>query len=188
MSDWKPLSLISADYLEEQRRLHGAPRGYGGSGRKWADDVLALALKYRARSILDYGCGRGTLGHALLEQYLASDDLDFDVREYDPAVPEKSRLPAVADLVVCTDVLEHIESDRIWNVLEHLASVTRCAAFIVVSLVASNKQLSDGRQAHILLRSVEWWRTQVRAHGFVIVDEPAIRPEKQWVAILEHER
>lgn len=168
---------ISEGYLAEQRRLHAAPRGYGQRGSKWADTVVELVRTHRARTILDYGCGQGSLGVALRGRRLELD-------EYDPAIPGKDALPEPADLVVCTDVLEHVESDRIWHVLEHLASLTRRVAFVVVSLVPTAKTLSDGRHAHILLRSVEWWRTQCRAHGFTIHEERPIKPEKQWVAVL----
>lgn len=172
----KKSALISADYLEEQIRLHAAPRGYGQRGYKWADTVLMLAKQHGCASALDYGCGQGSLAKAVVPT--------LPIREYDPAIPGKQRLPEPADLVICTDVLEHIESDRIWFVMQHLAQLTRRVAFVVVSTVPASKTLSDGRQAHILLRSVEWWRTQCRAHNFVILEEPAIRLQKQWVAVL----
>lgn len=170
--------LISLDYLSEQIRLHGEPRGYGGRGRKWADTVEGLARQFNARSILDYGCGQGSLGLELRRR-------GWLVAEYDPAIIGKADLPSPADLVVCTDVLEHVEPDRIWQVVQHVSSMTIAQAFVVISLVPTAKTLTDGRQAHILLRSVEWWRTMLRAHGFVIVEELPIKPEKQWVAVLE---
>jgi 2-polyprenyl-3-methyl-5-hydroxy-6-metoxy-1,4-benzoquinol methylase len=165
-------------YREEQERLHGLPNGYGGRGRKWAADVHEIAGLYRCASILDYGCGQGSLAVALAGLGWA------DVREYDPAVPGKDELPAPADLVVCTDVLEHIEPACIWNVMEHLKSVTKQACFMVVSLVETAKTLSDGRQAHILLRPQPWWQAQFEAHGFVVGREFNRKPQKQWAALL----
>lgn len=152
--------LISDGYLEEQRLLHAAPRGYGGRGSKWAAVVSELAQKHEARSVLDYGCGQGSLAQALRQALV--------VREYDPAIPGKDEPPQEAyDLVVCTDVLEHIESDKIHSVLQHLSSVTGRLLFAVISLVPTSKTLSNGQQAHILLRSEAWWRYQLEEHDFV---------------------
>jgi hypothetical protein len=34
--------------------------------------------------------------------------------------------------------------------------------------VPTEKKLSDGRQAHILIRSVEWWNYQFEEYGFAL--------------------
>ena len=169
--------LISEAYRAEQVRLHADPRGYGGRGRKWADTVREVARTYGCVSMLDYGCGQGSLAVALAGSGL-------QVAEYDPAVAGKDAPPAPADLVVCTDVLEHVEPERIWAVVGHLTSLSAKALFVVVSLVETAKTLSDGRQAHILLRSPEWWRELTAAHGLLLARELAVKPEKQWAAVL----
>jgi 2-polyprenyl-3-methyl-5-hydroxy-6-metoxy-1,4-benzoquinol methylase len=174
------MTLYSVSALEEQRRLHADPRGYGGRGRKWRDLVVEMGTTYQCRSLLDYGCGQGTLCAAI-----TSGAHPFtDIREYDPAILGKDAPPSPAELVVCTDVLEHVEPDYIWSVTEHLAAMTIRACFLVVSLVETSKRLSDGRQAHLLLRSVEWWVVQCAAHGLFVARDFAIKPEKQWVALL----
>lgn len=171
--------LISPDYLQEQIRLHDSPRGYGGRGKKWSTQVNALAWTYDCQSILDYGCGEGSLAVFLLIAKRAS-----DIREYDPAIPGKDALPDPADLVVCTDVLEHVEPDRIDAVLTHLCGLARKVLFVVISLVETAKTLSDGRQAHILLKDPAWWRAAFDARGFDVRDELQVKPEKQWAAVL----
>ncbi len=153
--------LISDAYLEEQRILHAAPRGYGGRGSKWAPFVAELAGKHGIRSVLDYGCGQGSLLRELAGLTSA------ELREYDPAIAGKDEPPSEpAELVVCTDVLEHIESERISFVMRHLSALSSRLLFSVISLVPTNKTLSDGRQAHILIRSIEWWKYQFDEHGF----------------------
>lgn len=170
--------LISPDYRAEQQRLHADPRGYGQKGRKWAETVIELAAEFNCQTLLDYGAGQGSLAESLRAQGFVN------LAEYDPAIAGKDTLPSPADLVVCTDCLEHVESERIWFVLKHLRQLTQCVCFVVVSLVETAKVLSDGRQAHILLRSTEWWRFQMRSHDFVIWRELDIKPDKQWVAVL----
>src|SRR6185436_376305 len=84
-------NFISSGYRELQRELHARPNGYGGKGDKWAAGVLAVAAAYDASSILDYGCGEGTLAKALAAAGRVC-------REYDPAVAGKDSRPAFADL------------------------------------------------------------------------------------------
>lgn len=172
--------LISPEYLAEQKRLHAQPEGYGGKGRKWAEMVLECATRLPVcQTILDYGCGQGSLRLALRMAGTPA-----KISEYDPAIEGKDRPPAPAHLVVCTDVLEHVEPEKIDAVLEHLWLLSVHGLFVVVSLVETAKTLSDGRQAHILLRPERWWRERFLELGWQVSESWAIKPDKQWVAFL----
>ncbi|MDP3720782.1 MAG: methyltransferase domain-containing protein [Acidobacteriota bacterium] len=174
--------LISPAYLETQRALHATPRGYGGKGSKWVDVVAALAAQYDAMSVLDYGCGQGTLATAIRAKHPA-----LVCREYDPAIPGKNALPSFADLVVSTDVLEHIEPDRLDTVLDHMRSLARKAVFVVVATRLASKTLADGRNAHLIVEPGGWWHARTQARGFTVIPDVAIRPGKparEWVAVL----
>ena len=149
---------ISPDYLDQQRALHAAPRGYGGGGHKWACFVSALIADEGHARVLDYGCGQGTLRERLLK--LAP---HCHIANYDPAVEEWSTEPASADLLVCTDVLEHIEPDRLDMVLEHTVALADRQAFFVISLKPANKTLPDGRNAHLIIESPGWWVVRLGA-------------------------
>ncbi len=173
---------ISPAYLAEQRILHAAPRGYGARGRKWAPVVLALAEEYAATSILDYGCGSGSLVAALRLE-LKGVRLD----EYDPAIDGKDRLPSFADLVNVTDVCEHIEPEKLSAVLAHIRMLARKVVWLVVSTCETAKTLSDGRNAHLIVQPADWWRQTVLAAGFTIQATPIEarnRPDKEWMAVL----
>lgn len=140
--------LITPEYRALNVELHNTAPRYGTSGHKWAEHVATLAAIVGAASILDYGCGKQTLAASLQ---------GVDVRGYDPAIPGLDKLPDPADLVVCTDVLEHVERECIDDVLDHIRSLTRKAALINVSCRVGGRQLPDGRPAHILVRPVDWW-------------------------------
>jgi hypothetical protein len=177
------VQLISPAYLDMQRQLHAAPRGYGQRGHKWADVVCALIAEYRATSVLDYGCGQGALGRALRERALPG----VRIAEYDPAIAGKDALPTFADLVVATDVLEHIEPDRLDAVLGHLRMLTRKALWLVVSTCETAKILADGRNAHLIVQPGIWWRTRLEACGFTVLPPPAsarTKPDKEWIAVV----
>lgn len=141
-------SLISEEYIRLNAELHRARPDYGAHGGKWAEHVKNLVHHYKAGSVLDYGCGK----QALAEQLR----LPF-VRSYDPALPGLDLPPDPADLVVCTDVLEHVEPDSLSAVLTDLAGLTRKAGFLVVATRPAAKTLPDGRNAHLIQRPAEWW-------------------------------
>ena len=137
--------LITPEYREMNAKLHERA-DYGISGEKWAPLVKEILRQDSYSSILDYGCGKRTLEKAL----------GFPIQNYDPCIPGLERKDP-ADLVVCTDVLEHIEPECIDAVLDDLRAHTRKTAFLVIATKPANKTLPDGRNAHILQRPYQWW-------------------------------
>lgn len=154
------MTLISKEYLRLQRELHEAGE-YGRKGDRWADQVERLYKKYNCASVLDYGCGRAKLAKALPH---------LKMHCYDPCIPKRSAPPPAADLVVCTDVLEHVEPEHIEDVLAHIRSLTQLVFFAVIGMEPAMKKLGDGRNAHILLRSRDWWLDMLGKHKFAIDD------------------
>ena len=158
-------AYISPGYEALQRELHLRPKGYGGKGFKWADTVIALLQRFDAVSILDYGCGEGSLARKLADRRFPW----LRISEYDPAIDGKNGRPAFADLVTVTDVLEHVEPECLSAVLGHLHGLARKAVFFVVALDEANKVLADGRNAHLILESPEWWESKITAAGFTLL-------------------
>jgi hypothetical protein len=139
--------LISDEYRALNLRLH-EKGSYGRRGDKWAQRVTELIERFGPATALDYGCGQGALGRAI----------DFPIAEYDPAIPGKDCLPEPADLVICTDVIEHVEPELLLNVLDHLQLLTRHVLFAVVSTRAAKKELEDGRNAHLIVEGSDFWK------------------------------
>jgi hypothetical protein len=185
----KRRDLISDEYLAQQIAMHADPRGYGGKGKRWAGAVVWVAKRFGCGSVLDYGCGEGSL-----RAWLPDKPLYLGCREYDPAIPGKDGRPEFADLVVCTDVLEHVEPEKLGKVLEHIHSLARKAIFLVVSLREARKNLPDGRNAHLIVRPPAWWEAKIEDHGWEIVDcadlplPPKVSRETQWIAIVRPRR
>lgn len=163
--------LISQSYRALNSALH-AGGNYGRHGDKWADQVRDLVERYGAGTVLDYGCGQGSLGRALGPL----------VREYDPAIAGKDSAPVPADLVVCTDVLEHIEPDCLSDVLTHLYALSRTACFVVISTRPAQKFLADGRNAHLIVEDDDFWRERLLDH-FVVREW--IPLDREFAAVLE---
>ena len=164
--------LISEEYKEQNKKLHEMP-GYGVSSVKWANEVRGICATYGAQSVLDYGCGKGLLKQSLGWQ---------NMQEYDPAIEGKDKTPEPADLVVCTDVLEHIEPDCLDSVLNDLRRCTKKAGFFTIATRPAKKILPDGRNAHLIQESHAWWLPKImlrftlrqflnRGHDFIVVVE-----------------
>ena len=146
--------LITEEYRRINADLHRDKPEYGTSGKRWARQVEGFIEMIGARSVLDYGCGKQTLRDALPHR---------DITGYDPAFEDLSASPIAHDLVVCSDVLEHIEPDCIDAVLDHLKVLAIKGVFLLVATVPAYKHLPDGRNAHILQRPSEWWMPRIQA-------------------------
>lgn len=169
--------LISPAYIKEQQLLHES-EAYGSRGYNWAYLVAGIATVEKAKTILDYGCGKGTMGRTL-------NTAGMNCASYDPAVEKFAKPPQAVDLVACVDVLEHIEPDCLDAVLDHIAKVTRKVLFVAISTRKAKRWLSDGRNAHLLVEDgATFWRPKFEARGFVVrrVWETGI---SEWVALME---
>ena len=145
------MALISPEYVELNKQLYEERPDYGTGAFRWAQEISSLRDELKAGKVLDYGCGRGTLKAAL-------GDPEW-LHEYDPAIPGKDKKPKKQyDLVVCADVLEHVEREHLQDVLNDIWSYAKRAAFIVISTRPSSKKLADGRNAHLIVEDGRWWR------------------------------
>jgi len=153
------MQLISAEYLAQQRELHAREPSYGTSGSRWREKARELS-EWGRLPILDYGAGRCTLAKSLGPAYR--------VTNYDPAVPELATRPKSHPVVVCGDVMEHIEPDLMYNVLADIRALTERTALFVINCGEARKVLSDGRNAHINIRTPDRWAEALEASGFKI--------------------
>lgn len=160
-------TLISDSYRLLNRSLHEINLFYGVGGAKHAPTVKKLAASLSTTSVLDYGAGKGMLAA----------EIDFPIWEYDPAIPGKDALPRPADLVVCTDVLEHIEPEHLGAVLCDLRRVTKRLGYFVIHTKAAGKTLPDGRNTHLIQQNEAWWRKHLALYfavGKILTSGPLL--------------
>lgn len=161
---------ITPAYLELNRRLHDQGE-YGLSGGQWASTLVELSTVLKTRDVLDYGCGQRTLEKAL----------PFPIRNYDPCIPGLDAPPAPADIVACTDVLEHIEPDCLDEVLDDLKRLVRKAGFFVIANRPARKVLEDGRNAHLIQQGFEWWRERLESR--FVIHQAGGAENEFWVVV-----
>jgi len=145
--------LITEPYRAEQTRLHETT-DYGVASLKFAPAVSNLIDLLEVDTLLDYGSGRGRLAIGLRKN---PPKRDVAVEMYDPAVPEFAGAPDPAELVVCIDVLEHIEPELLENVLDDLERLATAYVFLTIHTGPAQKTLSDGRNAHLTQQPAAWW-------------------------------
>lgn len=148
--------LITGHYREQNRILHDEARFYGFYGWRRAREVARLVRHYGAESVLDYGCGKRTLWRACRR-------LRNEVRweNYDPCLEGLDAPPVPADLVLCCDVLEHVEPDCLDEVLDDLRRLSKKAALLAVCTGPGNRNLPDGRNTHLIIENAEWWLPRI---------------------------
>ncbi len=125
-------------------------------GEKHAPTVNAIIESLGITHVLDYGCGsRCSLAKGLksLER--------LTYQAYDPGVERFSAAPVPAQFVCCIDVLEHIEPDCLDAVLDDLRRLTEGVLFATIATGPAGKQLSDGRNAHLIQEPIGWWLPRI---------------------------
>lgn len=151
--------LISPFYRELLMRKHSAEKDWGRDGADHIKPALAYADELAAETILDYGAGKGALTEAAKPRR---------VSRFDPGIPECSGMPKPCDLVVCTDVLEHVELEKLSNVLGHLRSICLKGAYLVIAMREAKHTLPDGRNAHLIVKPADWWLSKLCDAGWTI--------------------
>jgi hypothetical protein len=167
--------LITEQYRQLNAQLHKDREDYGVGGHKYARHVQDLARATGASTILDYGCGKRTLEKAL----------GYSIENYDPAIPGLDATPEPADIVVCTDVLEHIEVECLAAVLDDLKRVTKDTILLTVATRPAKKILADGTNAHKIIQNARWWLPKLMDR-FTLINFAG--NEGEFFAILKAER
>ena len=151
-------STDMVELIHQYALLHEKKKGYGRTGENQIPLFLPIVKELNPTTILDHGSGKSFL----------ADRLNFNGKirtyRYDPAVPELSKLPTEKiDLVLSTDVLEHIPEPYISDFIADIREISENALF-AISLRPSGNDLPDGRPCHLTVKDVNWWMCQLAVH------------------------
>lgn len=155
--------LISDEYRQLNAEKHATSQRFGVQGYKYVGPVSWIINQYHIESVLDYGCGKASLKDAF------PPNIQKIITCYDPCIKGYDKRPDPAELVTCTDVLEHVEPEFLDNVLDDISYLSTRYAYFNISLVEANKHLPDGRNAHLNVYSWEWWIEKLRPY-FVMTE------------------
>jgi hypothetical protein len=157
--------LYSSEYVQQLNQLHQKKRTFGD--RTGLGDIEQWINKYQPATFIDYGCGKGGLVNTINDLYPDS------CVGYDPGYPEYNVQPEQpVEMLISTDVLEHIEPQYVDNVLQHIDSLFTRVAYLLIATSPAKKSLPDGRNAHLIQEEPDWWRPRLLENiNGKIVDE-----------------
>lgn len=142
------------DLIEYYRNKH-ATEAYGDTSVKYLRFLRPEIALLKPATVIDYGCGQSRLLDLLAR------DIGFRGIRHDPAIPEFSARPSEpADLLICIDVLEHVEEADLDAVIADMRSLCR-EAIVVVDTKKAVQVLPDGRNAHVSLHPHAWWQERL---------------------------
>lgn len=144
-----------------------------------ADSIGKMVRLTRSKTLLDFGCGRADAYREPHKVWQAWGIDRKDVTLYDPAFNRDNVLPTGKfDMVVCSDVLEHIPEDEVDAFIDRLFTYAKRGVWAAVCCRAAKKTFPDGRNLHVTLRSHDWWSERMQAasvrHGisFLLLESP----------------
>lgn len=162
--------MISDEYKKIYIDIHSKTKF--GKRSKMPDFLGEFIKLTNPISVVDFGCGKGNLVTKLKEIYQ-----DKSISGYDPANPEFDIALQNVDMIVSTDVLEHIEPNLIDATLKEIAD--NCThTYHLISCAPAKLILPDGRNAHLIQETPDWWRKRFLDLGFIIHKEHYVEFEK----------
>ena len=109
-------------------------------------------------------------GHPYTDKFHTVPDSDFldkpihefwgikDITLYDPGEEEHSKLPTgVYDIVICTDVLEHVPHEDLTWVIEEIFKYSTNVVFLNICCLPAMKHFPNGENVHVSLYPVKEW-------------------------------
>jgi len=124
-------------------------RGYfnGASLKQHIDEITKIIEMDNIKTILDYGCGKA--------EYHPT---EWNATKYDPGYfPYQTKPTGNFDLVICTDVMEHIEEQYVDAVFSEIFKYANKSVYLSISTEPAKKNLPDGRNCHVTQKDSEWW-------------------------------
>ena len=127
-------------------------------------EIKTLIERFGAKSILDYGSGKGEqyASHVSVNGQTFTSPADYwgtdPVTLFEPAIPAFSVLPeGQFDGVVTTDVLEHLSRADVPWIVEEMFEKARHFVFANVACYPAGARLPSGENAHEIVASGNWW-------------------------------
>jgi len=157
------------DLIDSYKKLHEQEGKFKGiSLIPLVPTLMKIVKDNDCKTLLDYGCGKGL---PYDKERCREVDLRNPIQElcniksfdlYDPAYEKYSILPDKKyDIVVCTDVLEHVAEQDIDYVLTQILSRSKKVVFLNICCKPALKHFKEGKfkgkNVHISLFEPEWW-------------------------------
>ena len=169
--------MFNKDYYEDGIRKHIS----GYENYKWMPtrsipEALDIQKNFEFKNCVDYGCAKGFLVNAL--RIIGCDAYGEDISEYavqncHPNVGEYVSLPndKFYDLLICKDVLEHVEEKDLPEVLQSLKCKSNQFFFVIPLGDEDRFRIREYEVdiTHVTKKDEEWWIKLFESQGFKLV-------------------
>ena len=168
---------FTKDYYEDGVRKHIS----GYEDYKWMPtrsipEALDIQNHFKFKTCVDYGCAKGFLVNAL--RIVGCDAWGEDISEYavencHPNVRDYVSLPndKQYDLLICKDVLEHVEVEDIPSVLQKFKKKSKQFFFVIPLGDDDRFRIREYEVdiTHVTKKDEEWWIKMFESQGLELV-------------------
>jgi predicted TPR repeat methyltransferase len=168
---------FTKDYYEDGVRKHIS----GYEDYKWMPtrsipEALDIQSNFEFKTCVDYGCAKGFLVNAL--RIVGCDAWGEDISEYavencHPNVRDYVSLPndKTYDLLICKDVLEHVEVEDIPSVLQKFKKKSKQFFFVIPLGDDDRFRIREYEVdiTHVTKKDEEWWIKMFESQGMELV-------------------
>lgn len=161
--------MLSDSYkalLKENHAQAGTKKWGRSGGRNFGARIAEfLTSRPQIKSVMDFGAGQTTL-EGKVRELIPERYEQLIWTNYDPGIEGIDIAPTgIFDLVLSSDVLEHVEPDQLPQVLKWLYERTKYYQYHLIACDPCKSTLPDGRNAHLIVETPEWWFNRLKDHG-----------------------
>jgi len=153
--------------LTEATKFHAVNQNnwIGEALAEYKHNIFEIIKNNNVKTILDYGCGKAKF-HSILfnNKKVPGSPMDINITSYDPAVAQFSNKPTGQyDLVLCIDVMEHIQEDKVDEVLKDIFTYSN-KIFLTITCYPAKQFLTNGKNAHYTVKDPDWWKEKLKPY------------------------
>jgi len=145
---------ISKEYKKQLQEYHKTHQRWGGAVRGRQNELHMYMKMTNSSSILDYGAGNSDYKRTVGWTW---EDPGYTIHEYEPGKPELAGDPPICDASICIDVMEHVETDKVDNVIKHIYDKTNNWTYQTIALTAASGSFSERQNLHLTIKPADWW-------------------------------
>ena len=170
------MNLFNKDYYED-----GIKKGISGyENYHWIptrsySEAIDIIKRFKFTSVIDYGCAKGFLVHALRQlgkEAYGEDISDYAIAKCMQDVKNYISKPTLntSDLLICKDVMEHINENDVDSVLATLFKKSNKFLFVIPLGDDDALRIREYEidKTHVTKKDEDWWLNKFKTAGFKI--------------------
>ena len=183
---------MSYDSLLQATKFHkeNTNNWIGESLAEYKHQIYGIIKNNNIKSILDYGCGKAKFHNILFNnKKTPGSPIGIEITKYDPAVEEYSIKPLLSnkfELVLCIDVMEHVQEDRIEEVLQDIFNYGN-QVFMTITCYPATQILPNGLNAHYTVKEPDWWKEKLKKYENKCIVIFQTKPDRSKITINKEE-